>query len=65
MYTANGPYLTFEEGIKGTLEAGKLADMIILETDPLTAPPDRLLTTRVDLTMIGGRVVFERNARTR
>jgi len=42
MYTANGPWLTFEEKIKGTLEAGKLADMIVLDTDPLTIGADEL-----------------------
>ncbi len=60
MYTANGPYLTWEEKLKGTLEPGKLADMIVLDTDPLTATPEALLGTQVDLTIIGGRVVYER-----
>jgi predicted amidohydrolase YtcJ len=60
MYTANGPYLTFEEKAKGTLEVGKLADMIVLDTDPLTSPPDTLLTTQVDLTIVGGKLVYER-----
>jgi predicted amidohydrolase YtcJ len=60
MYTANGPYLTFEEHLKGTLEPGKLADMIVLDTDPLTSPPEALLKTRVDLTILGGKVVYER-----
>jgi predicted amidohydrolase YtcJ len=63
MYTANGPYLTFEEKSKGTLEPGKLADMIVLDRDPLTIPPDELLKTQVDLTIIGGKVVYDRAAR--
>jgi predicted amidohydrolase YtcJ len=61
MYTASGPYLTWEEKIKGTLEPGKLADMIVLDSDPLTAPAEALLKTRVDLTVIGGKVVYERS----
>jgi predicted amidohydrolase YtcJ len=61
MYTANGPYLTWEEKTKGTLEPGKLADMIVLDTDPLTNPPEALLTTKVDLTIVGGKVVYDRN----
>jgi predicted amidohydrolase YtcJ len=61
MYTANGPYLTFEEKLKGTLEPGKLADMIVLDTDPLTSPPEALLTTHVDLTILGGKIVYERS----
>lgn len=60
MYTANGPYLTWEEKDKGTLEPGKLADMIVLDTDPLTSPPEKLLSTKVELTIIGGRVVYDR-----
>lgn len=62
MYTANGPYLTFEEKTKGTIEPGKLADMIVLDADPLTIPPERLLDVKVDLTMIGGKVVYDRSA---
>ncbi len=60
MYTANPPYLTWEEGKKGTLEVGKLADMIVLDVDPLTADPKRLLTMNVDLAIIGGKVVHDR-----
>jgi predicted amidohydrolase YtcJ len=60
MYTANGPYLTWEEKIKGTLEPGKLADMIVLDSDPLTQPPQKLLSTHVDLTLVGGKIVYER-----
>jgi predicted amidohydrolase YtcJ len=61
MYTANGPYLTWEEKIKGTIEPGKLADMIVLDADPLTNPPEALLKTNVDLTIIGGKVVYDRS----
>lgn len=60
MYTANGAFLTFEEKIKGTLEPGKLADMIVLDADPLTIDPERLLTTHVDLTILGGKIVYDR-----
>lgn len=64
MYTANGAYLTFEEKQKGTLEPGKLADMIVLDADPLTIAADDLLKTKVDLTILGGKVVYERRAST-
>src|SRR5262245_33239665 len=63
MYTANGPYLTFEEKTKGTLEPGKLADMIVLDRDPLMVPPDELLKTQVDLTIVGGKIVYVRAGR--
>ncbi len=61
MYTANGPYLTREEKTKGTLEAGKLADMIVLDSDPLTSPPEKLLSTKVELTILGGKLVYSRS----
>jgi predicted amidohydrolase YtcJ len=61
MYTASGPYLTFEEKAKGTIEVGKLADLIVLDGDPLTIAPEQLLHTQVDLTIVGGKVVFDRS----
>ena len=63
MYTANPPYLTWEENQKGTLEVGKLADLIVLDSDPLTIAPDKLLTMNVDITVVGGKVVYQRKAR--
>jgi len=59
-YTRNGAYLTREEGIKGTLEPGMLADLVVLSQDLLTIDPDRIMDTRVDLTVLGGRVVYRR-----
>jgi predicted amidohydrolase YtcJ len=60
MYTANTAYLSWEEGIKGTLEPGKLADMIVLDRDVLTVPVEQLLETRVDMTFVGGKLVYQR-----
>jgi predicted amidohydrolase YtcJ len=59
-YTRNGAYLTFEEDRKGTLEPGKLADLIVLSDDLLTIDPERILEVQVDMTILGGRVVYER-----
>ena len=54
MYTANGPYLSWEEKIKGTLEPGKLADMIVLDGDILTVPDGQLLPCRlIEPTSVG------------
>lgn len=61
-YTRNGAYLTGEEDLKGTLEPGKLADLAVLNQDILTIDPERILETRVDLTILGGEVVYEREA---
>ena len=59
-YTRNGAYITFEEDIKGTLEPGKLADMIVLSEDLLTIDPERILDVVVEKTIVGGRILFER-----
>jgi len=59
-YTMSGAWVTFEENIKGSLEPGKLADLAILSDDILEVHPERILGLKVDLTMVDGKVVFER-----
>jgi predicted amidohydrolase YtcJ len=61
MYTRNGPYLTWEEHKKGTLEAGKLADMIVLDQDPLTVAPEHIMDLKVDMTIVGGKILYDRS----
>jgi predicted amidohydrolase YtcJ len=61
MYTRNGAFLTREEKLKGTLETGKLADMIVLPQDPLSISPDKLLGLQVDMTIVGGRILYDRS----
>jgi len=61
-YTYNGAYASFEEGIKGTMEPGKLGDLTVLETDLRTVAPESLGTVKVDLTVVEGTVVFDRAA---
>ena len=58
-YTVNGAYLTFEEDLKGSLETGKLADLIIIDRDILTCPEDDIKDTKVLATYLGGKVVYE------
>jgi predicted amidohydrolase YtcJ len=58
LYTINNAYLTFEERQKGSLEAGKLADFILLDRDVLTCPVDEVKDTRVLQTWLGGRLVY-------
>ena len=60
MYTANPAYLSWEENSKGSLEPGKFADMIVLDHDPLTVPAEQLLETKVDMTFVGGKLVYQR-----
>ena len=60
MYTKRGAFLTREEKIKGTLEVGKLADMVVLPEDLLTVSPEKVLNMKVDMTIVGGKVLYER-----
>jgi predicted amidohydrolase YtcJ len=58
--TANGAYGSFSEAEKGTLEPGKLADVAVLDRDIFAVPPEALLETRAELTILGGQVVYDR-----
>jgi predicted amidohydrolase YtcJ len=58
-YTLSGAYASFEEGIKGSIEVGKLADLVVLSRDILKIAPEKILETKVDLTMVDGNVVYE------
>jgi len=57
-YTINAAYAGFEEGIKGSLTAGKLADVTVLSKDLLTIPEDQIPTTKVLYTIVGGKVQY-------
>ena len=59
-YTRLAAHLTFEEDEKGSLEVGKLADLVVLSQDLLAIDPARTMDTEVDLTVLGGRIVYER-----
>lgn len=60
LYTLGSAYASFEEGIKGSLEAGKLADIVVLSQDILTIPPEGIMEAEVVMTILGGRVIYER-----
>jgi predicted amidohydrolase YtcJ len=60
-YTLNNAYAAFEEDLKGSITVGKLADLTVLSQDIMTVPLDEIPATRVDLTIVGGEVRFERD----
>ena len=58
MYTVNGAYLTFEEDLKGSLEPGKLADIVIIDRDIMSCPEDDIKETKVLRTILGGKTIY-------
>ncbi len=60
LYTLSGAYSSFEERVKGSIEVGKLADLVVLSADPTSVAPDEIKEIQVEKTIIGGEVVWER-----
>lgn len=58
LYTRDAAYLAWDEHKKGSIEAGKFADLIVLDHDLLTVPAEQILQTKVALTLVGGKVVY-------
>ena len=58
--THNNAFLTFDEDKKGSLEPGKLADLAVVSADPLTVEEARIRDINALMTMVGGRIVYER-----
>ena len=54
--------LMFEEDVKGSLERGKLADLVVLSDDILTCAPEQIRDMQVMMTMVGGEIVYRRSA---
>jgi hypothetical protein len=59
-YTINSAYAMFQEQYVGSLERGKLADFIVLDTDLLTCPVDNIRTAKVLRTYLDGKIMFDR-----
>ncbi len=57
--TMNGAYASYEENLKGSIEPGKLADLVVLGRDPFKEDPSTLVTIPVERTMAGGKWVYE------
>jgi len=61
-YTISNAYAGFEEDQKGSLRAGKLADVTVLSKDILAIPEDEIPSAKVDYTIIGGKIVYARTS---
>ena len=55
----HGAYASYEENIKGSVETGKLADLVVLEKDPTKVDPMTLIDIPIERTMVGGKWVYE------
>jgi predicted amidohydrolase YtcJ len=60
LYTWNGAYLGKEEDLKGSIEVGKLADMVVIDRDILSVPHEQIRDIRVEITIVGGEIVYQR-----
>lgn len=60
-YTYGAAYGAFEENIKGTIEPGKLADVVVLDTDLFSTPPEDWLKANISFTIVGGKVVYRKS----
>lgn len=59
-FTLDAAYAAFEEDIKGSIEKGKLADLVVLSRDIMQIPPKQILETHVVMTILGGKIVYRR-----
>jgi len=59
MYTINNAYASFEEKLKGSIESGKLADLVVISEDLLSCPVEKIKTIEAEMTMVGGKIIYE------
>lgn len=64
-HTRKNAYLVFQENNLGSIQPGKLADLLVLDSDYLTVPADRIRNIKPLLTMVGGRIVYDAGVATR
>ena len=58
MYTQNAAYASFDEGVKGSLSMGKLADLTLLSADPTRVPTEEIKEIHIEMTITGGRIAW-------
>jgi predicted amidohydrolase YtcJ len=59
IYTLNGAYAGFEENLKGSIEVGKLADLVVLGEDPTAIDPFGIIDIPVERTIVCGKTVYD------
>jgi predicted amidohydrolase YtcJ len=63
MFTIWAAYAGFEEKVKGSIEVGKLADLVVLSGDPLTVPEEKLTELHADIVVLDGKVAYRKEAK--
>jgi len=64
-YTLGAAYASFDEKLKGSIEAGKLADLVVLSDDIFELDPVQVEKTKVEMTIFDGKVIYQRSAQKR
>jgi imidazolonepropionase-like amidohydrolase len=62
-YTTGGAYASFQEQQIGSLTPGRLADIVVIDRDLTKVPPETIRDARIEYTIVGGRVVFDRSTK--
>jgi predicted amidohydrolase YtcJ len=60
MYTIDAAYFSIEENVKGSVEVGKLADLVVLSDDPLAIATNEIKDINVEMTIINGKVIYSK-----
>jgi predicted amidohydrolase YtcJ len=60
-YTMGSAFAEHQEAIKGSIEPGKLADLVVLSDDIFVIAPEAIQSTKVEMTIFDGKVVYQRN----
>ena len=59
LYTSSAAFYNFEEGVKGSIEPGKLADLVVISDDILSCPEEAIKNIKAMITIVGGKIVYE------
>jgi predicted amidohydrolase YtcJ len=59
-FTSWGAYAAFQEDKKGSLEKNKYADIVVLSDNIITIDPSKILSTSVEMTIVGGKIVYKK-----
>ena len=56
-----GAFAEFAEKTKGTIEPGKLADLVVLDKNLFDIPPEEIRMAKVEMTILGGRIIYKKD----